>query len=776
MLTQNESKIKDDKNDKKVELMDIYENIIEVNSNDGKIIKRRNSFTGNNLFKKMKKEKELKKNKKIINNIQKVPKQEKDIINLIDMDKNYSFSSLKLEINENNQKSDAISNKKSNSISKISELKRDKSNKSLKNNYNTNLLNEKSSNKSSFSINRNFILKSELFKKDNSYNPPREKEVKKNILFLLTNKTEAQEENQFYKLFIGSNNEDKIDFKQNNENKKNIYSNTYIDNEEEEEIKSEHNKFKNIVLNFDDKSLDEKYVLKKNLIPNYKNNEDELIQEKKLQEKVYQILKCDQSNNDIDKEINLESNINKSKLSNQNNNINLNNPIDNNKQNLIQYSIQNNYINNNFNIQSPLKYTNLNQGFYYPYMQTYPYVNNTMNPNMYQYNNQNYINPNMNINNRFNQYNNNYIQDYKNINQINNTINEKNMYNNFNNIDDEKLAKMSLNLIKSKMGFKALQNRIQTNNKFANDLLFPELKNNLTQMCCDLSGNYLIQNLIYVLSYENLNVFLTLIQENLFDICLTENGSRVIQKLLDKIYLYPLLMNKLIFSLNKKDIGILFKSAYGNHLIQKYLTIIKDNQLTNFIFIYLYKNFMDLAKSKYGVCVIQRGLSEGNEIQRKKIIELILYNLDQIMKDSFGNFIIQFIFFKLDKNKYNEIIPIIERIEVNIVDYCKNKFSSSVIEKCFEKNEIRIGERLIKCLLVDQKNEIIDILLNSYGKYVIKKAFNFENKIFRNRLINVILENLNKVKQKPEGEKIIETLKNDYPEFSFFLFPGGNKY
>ena len=290
------------------------------------------------------------------------------------------------------------------------------------------------------------------------------------------------------------------------------------------------------------------------------------------------------------------------------------------------------------------------------------------------------------------------------------------------------------------------------------------------------SDLYLIQNLIDVLSYENLNVFLTLIQENLFDICLTENGSRVIQKLLEKIYLYPLLMNKLIYSLNKKDIGILFKSAYGNHLIQKYLTIIKDNQLTNFIFIYLYKNFMDLARSKYGVCVIQRGLSEGNEIQRKKIIELILYNLDQIMKDSFGNFIIQFIFFKLDKNKYNEIIPIIERIEMNIVDYCKNKFSSSVIEKCFEKNEIRIGERLIKCLLVDHKNEIIDILLNSYGKYVIKKAFNFENKIFRHRLINIILENLNKLKQKSEGEKIIEKLKNDYPEFSFFLFPKGNNY
>ena len=524
MLTQNLSKIKDDNNEKKVELMDIYENIIEVNSNDGKIIKRRNSFTGNNILKKMKKEKELEKNKKIISNIQKVQKQEKekDSINLIDIDKNNSFSSLKIEINENNQKSDshsnAMSNKKSTSISKISKLKRDKSNKSLKNNYNTNLLNEKSSNKSSFSINRNFILKSELFKKDNSYNPPKEKEVKKNILFLLTNKTEAQKENQFYKFFIGNNNEDKIDFKQNNENKKNIYSNTYIDNEEEE-INSEQNIFKSIVCNFDEKSFNEKYILKKNLIPIDKNNEDEIIQEKKLQEKVDQILKCDQSNNEIDKEINLENIINKNKISNGNNNINLNNQIDNNKQNLIQYSIHNNYINNNFNIQSPLKYTNLNQGFYYPYMQTYPYINNTMNQNIYQYNNYNYINPNMNINNRFNQYNSNYFQDYKNKNQINSTINEQNMFNNFDNIDDAKLAKMSLNLIKSKIGFKALQNKILSNNKFANDLLFPELKNNLTQICCDLSGNYLIQNLIDVLSYENLNVFLTLIQENLFDMC-----------------------------------------------------------------------------------------------------------------------------------------------------------------------------------------------------------------------------------------------------------------
>ena len=57
MFTTKDSKNKEEKSFKKNELMDIFENIIEVNSNDGPKIKRRNSFTGNNIFQKKKKKK-----------------------------------------------------------------------------------------------------------------------------------------------------------------------------------------------------------------------------------------------------------------------------------------------------------------------------------------------------------------------------------------------------------------------------------------------------------------------------------------------------------------------------------------------------------------------------------------------------------------------------------------------------------------------------------------------------------------------------------------------
>ena len=783
MLTNKDPINKDNKPSKNQELIDIFENIIEVNSNDGHKIKRRNSFTGKNIFQKMKKEKELEKNKKIMNNIHKEQKQEKEIINIKENDKN-SITLSKLELNELNQNQEnqslLITNKKSIEISNVSKLKRENSYKTLKNNYNKITLIEKNSSTSTISVNRNFILKSELFKKDHSYNNPKENErMKKNILFLLTNKTETQVENQFCKYFIGNNLEDKIDFKQNNDNKKNIYSNTYIDNEEEE-INKEKNKFKNAINNFDDKSFNEKYILKKNLMIE-KNKEDERIQEEKLKEKVYRFLKCDKCDNDIDNYNKIyPENINSDKIQeiNQNNNINLNYPINkNNNNNLIHYSIQNNYINNNFNIQNPQRFINLNQGKYYPYIQPMPYLymNNQINPNLFQYNNQYYYNPNLNINNnKFPQYNNKVNKPNTNIYQMKNNLNNQNIYNNLNNIDDVNLAKMSLNLIKTQLGFKILDERAKSNNKFANELLFPELINNLSNICCDILGNMLIQTLIDVLSSENLDLFLSSIQEQLFDICLTEHGSRAIQKLLERIHSNPLLMNKLIFYLNQKDIGILFKSGYGNHLIQKYLVIIKNVELTNFIYNYLYKNFMDIASSKYGVCVIQKGLSEGNIIQRKKIVNLILTNLNAIMKDCYGNFIIQFIFFKFDKNKFDEIVPIIEKIEENMVDFCTNKFSSSVIEKSFEKNERKIGERFIKCLFEHHANDIIDILLNSYGKYVIKKACNFENKLFRNMISKTIIGKLNQMKE--EGEKLIQIIKNDYPEFSFLFYEQGKYY
>ena len=91
-----------------------------------------------------------------------------------------------------------------------------------------------------------------------------------------------------------------------------------------------------------------------------------------------------------------------------------------------------------------------------------------------------------------------------------------------------------------------------------------------------------MQILLDILTYDNIDAFISYTDESLYDICLTEPGSRLIQKLIEKIKSEPLLLNKFVFNLSNKNIGILFNSPYGNHILQKYLSIIKKKRIHKF--------------------------------------------------------------------------------------------------------------------------------------------------------------------------------------------------
>ena len=241
-------------------------------------------------------------------------------------------------------------------------------------------------------------------------------------------------------------------------------------------------------------------------------------------------------------------------------------------------SMKNKYQNNYF-LQNQNK-SNMNfSGSVSPFnyqnnLNLFHYYNN--NYNLYNYNN----NRNMEMNNNI-KYINNF--DQKDFNKTNNNIN-------INNIVDINsfTSKNLLNLIKTQSGFQLLKEKSLNDHKFANEILFPKMKDILKDICIDFFGNCLMQTLLDILTYDNIDVFISYTDESLYDICLTEPGSRLIQKLIEKINSQPLLLNKFVFHLSNKNIGILFKSPYGNYILQKYLSIIKKkNSQIFYIIIYI---------------------------------------------------------------------------------------------------------------------------------------------------------------------------------------------
>ena len=86
------------------------------------------------------------------------------------------------------------------------------------------------------------------------------------------------------------------------------------------------------------------------------------------------------------------------------------------------------------------------------------------------------------------------------------------------------------------------------------------------------------------------------------------------------------------------------------------------------------------------------------------------------------------------------------KIEENLVDYCKSQFSSNAIEKCFENSENMIREHILNSLFKNNSDNIIDILLDNHGIYVIQKALKINNSFYKKKLCEIINKKENELK------------------------------
>ena len=638
---------------------------------------------------------------------------------------------------------------------------------------------------SSSSLKKNFILKTEIYKSDKQKN--------------INNKKNNYSDNPIINYYSGKHfsnfaNFYMADIKSPEEIDDNNYINFFPTKEKPEEnnlkekdyisYSSTDNKFKNIKENnniFEEDNIDDKLKSEKLTLVNtdsienklnldFINNSSSIIDENSNNNQIEMkdTIKG-KNNNDINIQKDNFNNINnnndfsfplsKNHINNNNNymNFNLNNindfsnintldnknTIDNNFNNINnQYSFNfNNSINNNklFNINdiNNLKEIEFNKDFLSELSNIdINKINiDISNINNYQIPN-NYFIPNDTRNIAFN-----YIK------YNNNGINSSGLPSgkSFYEYTNDELVKYAIPLIKDQSGCRFLQEKLKTTKQFMEEKLFPSIQNNLSELGCDAFGNYFLQALIDIFSSQNLDLFLDLIKDNFKNMCTNQHGTRVIQKIIDKVSNDENLSKKLEKILNTKDLGLIIKSPYGNHIVQKYLTCIHFKELTKFIYDYIFLNFMNVAESKHGVCVIQKCVSEGEENQRGKLYDLILQNFDELIKDEFGNYLIQYILMNVkNKEKFYEVSSIIKKIEDNLISICKFKFSANVIEKCLENGDNYIKEYLVGCILNRYKEHVIELLLDQYGIYIIQKGIKL-SAFYKNKFFEIINEKKNEL-------------------------------
>ena len=460
-----------------------------------------------------------------------------------------------------------------------------------------------------------------------------------------------------------------------------------------------------------------------------------------------------QKNNNIFKDIDFGNNINK---------INLNHSQLNNLRNNILLN-SNNFNNGPINkdiFNLPIEYqildNNSNQ------------KNNIINQNCYQINIEK-----LNIHNQINNINQNY-----NINSINgNDITERSIKSNESKKSkksyhsNENNQNMNLNylinnierLTENQSGCRLLQNKLQQNPFYANDLYQAiKFKLNLKMLSIDSFGNYLIQKLLEYISNDLIqDYFNNIIYPSFMEVALNPHGSRVIQKLFGRIYMYKDIMNKFNECLQNWMLEI-FLNQSSTYIIITYISYIKypNNQL---IYSFIVQNIYYIATHKHSCCTLQKCLEEGNDIQRQEILISLAYISNQLFNAQFGNYAVQFAL-SLKNEVANRIIisQYLNEFQKNI----SNRISSNVYEKILEFCDFQTKQNIIKSLC--NFETVKSLLYNSYGNYVLQKTILSANEPYRSMYLKFMAPLIEGLKGLPNGYIIIHKILNQFPELQSF--------
>ena len=380
-------------------------------------------------------------------------------------------------------------------------------------------------------------------------------------------------------------------------------------------------------------------------------------------------------------------------------------------------------------------------------------------------------------------YNNNHHSEFLLINN--------NIYHNFNpNIINNQNSKLqiskqdiliinSLNneidVQKNQINCHYLHHKIISNPNYSNEILFPFLFPNMISLINSPYGNLIYQSFIEILNTKNIFILLKTVNNNFKEISKSSNGTRVIQKLIEKSIKLNQNGNKIIqkslTEILKGKITECCNDENANHIIQKFIINIPYPN-NNFIFKEIYQNFMNIAITKYGCCVIQKCLLSGIKEQKDKIIFLVLQNTFNLIINQFGNYVYQSVIL-LNDDKVN--IKIIEIIFNKIIILCKEKYSSNVIEKLFDIDNISIKNQLID-YITNSESKVMELLTNKYGNYIVQKMISIcQDKNLFFRILSIIAKNVNTINKISFGNKLIGKLTEKYPILNKMINSNNNE-
>ncbi|KAF2097494.1 ARM repeat-containing protein [Rhizodiscina lignyota] len=269
-------------------------------------------------------------------------------------------------------------------------------------------------------------------------------------------------------------------------------------------------------------------------------------------------------------------------------------------------------------------------------------------------------------------------------------------------------------------GSRFIQQKLETANSDEKERVFKEIQPNALQLMQDVFGNYVIQKFFEHGDQNQKKILASKMKGHVLTLSLQMYGCRVVQKALEHILVDQ--QASLVKELEQHVVRCV-KDQNGNHVIQKAIERIPAEHI-QFITTSLTGHVGALSTHPYGCRVIQRMLEHCEDGPRDSILQELHSCQPNLISDQYGNYVTQHV---IEHGKLEDRKKVIGLVMLNLLNYCKHKFASNVVEKClvFGTNEQR-RNIMVKILEkpdgpTPRESTLLGLVKDNFGNYVIQK-------------------------------------------------------
>ncbi|KAH4198775.1 hypothetical protein HBI26_078900 [Parastagonospora nodorum] len=307
-------------------------------------------------------------------------------------------------------------------------------------------------------------------------------------------------------------------------------------------------------------------------------------------------------------------------------------------------------------------------------------------------------------------------------------------------------------------GSRFIQQKLETANSEVKERIFKELESNSLQLMQDVFGNYVIQKFFEHGDQTQKKILASKMKGHVSALANQMYACRVVQKALEHVLVDQ--QASMVKEL-EKDVLKTVKDQNGNHVIQKVIDRVPMEHIQ--VIVESFRGHIGvLAVNSYGCRVIQRLLEKVPEPQRRFIMTELHARGADLITDSYGNYVTQHV---IEHGLPEDRAKIVSLITAQFLTFSKHKFASNVVERCLVCSDDEQRRELVNAFIAKNErgeNNLLNLLKDGYGNYVIQKLLETLNRDDYNVFVAALKPELEKAKKLISGKQIVSVEKKMY--------------